>query len=72
MKTLDQPLLPLHHLHFHDSRDELAPFCNTCRSTKQRCKAARRDSEFNHHDVKFELKPYGTELWLDTLDYKNV
>ena len=71
MTTLDQSLLPLHHLHFHDSRDEWAPFCNTCRSAKQRRKAARRDSGANHHNIKYDLKPYGTELWLDTLDYKN-
>ena len=71
MKSLDQSLLPLIHLHHHDSRDVWAPFCNTCRSVKQRRKAARCDSGANHHNIKYNLKPYGTELWLDTLYYKN-
>ena len=71
MKSLDQSLLPLSHLHHHDSRDVWAPFCNTWRSVKQRRKAARCDSGANHHNIKYDLKPYGLELWLGTLDYKN-
>ena len=49
MKTLDQSLLPFSHLHHHDSRDGWAPFCNICRSAKQRLKLL--------DEAKFDLKP---------------
>ena len=38
LESIDQSLLPLSHLHHHDSRDEWAPFCDTCRAAKQRRK----------------------------------
>jgi hypothetical protein len=71
IKAIDESLLPLHHLHFHNSRDEWANFCSTCRASKQRRRAARRDSGSLHREVELSLKPYGAEIWLYTLDYKS-
>ena len=71
MKSLDQSLLPIRHLNSHNSQDSWAQFCLTCRAAKQRRKAARRDSGLQNASIRQDLKPFGEEAWIDTIDYKS-
>ena len=70
--AIDESLLPASHLQVHDTSDQWAQFCSTCRAVLQRRKAAKRNSGPYNTEQSIAKAPYGEQLWLDTTDYQQA